>query len=119
MAGQLRAQLPGQATLRDAARLQVQDYASSGAWMMASPHVIQAATDAHFDSVTYKLSLKWWLGLPLIGGRYVGAPCPLCQEPLDSYGDHLLCCKHNQPIKRHDQLVKVVMSICEEAYISL
>ena len=61
----------------------------------------------------YRLLLRWWLGIKVVSGDS-GAPCPLCAEPLDPYGDHLLCCKKNRLVQRHHAVRDALATVFRE-----
>ena len=66
-----------------------------------------------FPPTHYRVLLRWWLGIPLHAGDS-GRPCPLCAAPMDTFGDHLVSCKHNKLTQRHhgvrDALAQVLQS---------
>ena len=84
---------------RDQARLWEQQEGLGTAFMAVVPH---DALHTTISSDTYRLGLKWWLGLPLIqptpGKPFV---CPGCATPLDTFGDHLVCCRRTNFARRH------------------
>ena len=45
--------------------------------------------------------LKWHLGMPVLRPEKAGTACPLCQKPLDIFGDHAVTCQKNNLWKRH------------------
>jgi hypothetical protein len=58
----------------------------------------------------YRLALKWWLGMPLLD-VLSRVRCHGCNQYLDIFGDHFLCCKHNNFTKRH-QAVQEILAAC-------
>ncbi len=88
--------LMDQATVRDAIRLsQIAGPASSG-WMAARP---SASLGLSFDPATYRVR---HLRIPLLPPSLEGSPCHLgCGSPVDSYGDHVVCCRKNKAWERH------------------
>jgi hypothetical protein len=105
--------LMDQATVRDAIRLsQIAGPASSG-WMAARP---SASLGLSFDPATYRVLLRWHLGIPLLPPSLEGSPCPLgCGSPVDSYGDHVVCCRKKQSMGEapwHTILPKPVLAEC-------
>ena len=61
----------------------------------------------------YRLLLHWWIGTKIVPGDG-GAPCPLCGEPLDPFGDHLLCCKKNKLVQRHNAVRDALALVLKE-----
>ena len=55
--------------------------------------------------------LKWWLGLPVLSGAD-SPECPSCGEALDSFGDHLLCCRKGGFYQRHSAIVGLLWHLC-------
>ena len=49
--------------------------------------------------------MKWWLGCPLFPA-HTHPQCPLCGDSMDSFGDHLLCCKKSGFLQRHSAIVR-------------
>ena len=43
----------------------------------------------------------------------IGTPCPQCQTPLDSLGDHAVCCMHNFIGQRHVALQDSLMGLVQ------
>ena len=87
------------ATVRDAARLRLQKMPHTTAWMAVTPN---EGLGQKMDGREYRYLAKWWLGRPLFEGT--NATCPCCEETMDPYGDHLVSCKFNQPVARHNAL---------------
>ena len=56
-----------------------------------------------FSPHDYRVALQWWLGLTIMDLED-GAICPGCKAQLDEFGDHLLCCKHNNFCTRHAEI---------------
>ena len=48
--------------------------------------------------------LRWWLGLPILPTGLTLPGCPLCQEPVDPFGDHFVCCDQSGSTRRHNAL---------------
>ena len=51
--------------------------------------------------------------MPLMADALVGTPCPQCQTPLDSLGDHAVCCMHNHIGQRHVALQDSLMGLVQ------
>ena len=85
--------------LRDNARLQLQRMPHTTGWMTVTPN---EGLGHKLDGRDYRYLIKWWLGRPLIING--ASRCPCCEGPLDPLGDHLVTCKLNQPVQRHNAL---------------
>ena len=88
-------------SLRDRVRLGLQQARGTTQWMQVAP---SEALGSKVAGPEYRALIRWWLGVPFLSGTEVGAPCPLCSEPMDAFGDHLVCCKKNGPWQRHNAL---------------
>ena len=99
---------------RDQARL-LEQQGGVGASFMAATPAHHSRTKIPSDQ--YRLGLRWWLGKPLIslGGSADELKCPGCQESLDPFGDHLLCCKRNNFQKRHMAVQLALAEILDES----
>jgi hypothetical protein len=86
------------ATERDQCRLKLQGMPHTTAWMM---HVPNGGLGRRMEPSEYRIVLKWWLGMRLVGGD-AGGPCPCCGESMDTMGDHMVSCNHNHLARRHD-----------------
>jgi hypothetical protein len=84
---------------RDAIRLSQTIGPGSSGWMAAPPSPSLGLT---FDSSTYRVLLRWHLGIPLVPASLEGAACPLgCGTTVDTFGDHMVCCRKNKAWERH------------------
>jgi hypothetical protein len=55
-----------------------------------------AALGLAYNSPSYRVLLKWHLGIPLVPVILEGATWSLsCGTPVDTFGDHMVCCKRN------------------------
>ena len=99
------------ATNRDIPRLLSQKDGNGASWMATRP---SRANNTIIPSHYYQLSLKWWLGLPVSPQN---TNCPMCQQPMDIYGDHLICCKHNNFTRRHTAIQNVLTDALSVAHI--
>jgi hypothetical protein len=97
---------------RDSARLRCQDSTSAGAWSRAPPSVA-LATKIGRDS--YRLMIRWHLGMPVLAQSQAGKPCPLCGEALDIFGDHAAVCRRNNLWKRHFLLQDFMLRLTRAA----
>lgn len=98
---------------RDQARLLEQGN-SLGSSFMAVPPL--AATCTIIPSDLYRLGLRWWLGIPLIG-EPGDAPskCSGCTAELDPFGDHLLCCRRLNFTRRHQGVQEGLVELLAKA----
>ena len=84
---------------RDAVRISQSSGPISSGWMAARP---STALGLAFDGPTYRVLLKWHLGIPLLPEPLEGSRCPLgCGAVVDAYGDHMVCCQRNKAWERH------------------
>ena len=95
---------------RDQARL-LEQASGIGASFMCVPPSPGLHTTIPADE--YRLALKWWLGLPLIEEPHASR-CPGCQQWIDIFGDHLLCCKRNNYTDRHAAVQEALASCLTE-----
>jgi hypothetical protein len=86
-------------TLRDHARLALQKMPHTTAWMNVIPNV---GLGQKMEGREYRYLVKWWLGRRLLEGD--NNACPCCEESMDPFGDHLVSCRFNQPVARHNAL---------------
>ena len=64
------------------------------------------ALDLHLAPEEFVTAAKFCLGLPLFPAH---GPCPTCQRPSDTMGDHALCCSTGgERIARHDGVCKAI-----------
>ena len=46
--------------------------------------------------------LRSWLGVPILNSKAAGSKCcPLCESPIDIFGDHAVSYNRNGPWVRH------------------
>ena len=63
----------------------------------------------------FRNSVAYRLGVPVINEDM---PCPLCQQPINVYGDHAVCCmKEGDVIIRHNSLRNLVNSIATDGML--
>jgi hypothetical protein len=96
--------------VRDRCRLRLQSMPHTTAWMQTVPH---KGMGVQLGAAKYRLLLRWWLGIKVVQGDG-GAPCPLCGESLDPFGDHLLCCKKNKLVQRHNAVRDALAMVFRE-----
>ena len=64
----------------------------------------------------FRICVAYRLGVPVINED---TPCPLCQQPINVYGDHAVCCaKEGDIIIRHNSLRNLVHSIAKDGMLS-
>ena len=97
---------------RDLVRLNCQDKGVSSGWMKHPPH---SATNSIVAPGDYQLGLRWWLGIPLLQDLPDNTPCPRCAATLDPFGDHLVCCKHNNFSARHGAVQECLLEFLRDA----
>jgi hypothetical protein len=96
---------------RDQSRLLEQANGVGHAFMSVPPN---NALHFSFPSDSYRLGLKWWLGVSLFGETDPAA-CPGCSAEVDLFGDHLLCCPRNDFQKRHVAVQEVLADLLQAA----
>jgi hypothetical protein len=94
--------------LRDRLRLKLQAQPHSTAWMDVVSGVGPVEAYPPRD---YRTLLRWWLGLPLFPGDSAQL-CPFCHDAMDSFGDHLVSCKHNKLTERHHDVRRALAKSC-------
>jgi hypothetical protein len=64
----------------------------------------------------YLTCVRRLLGLPVISAP---APCPLCKQTMDVYGDHALCCKKSSDtITRHNRVRNLIFQFADMGLLS-
>ena len=97
---------------RDQARVALQQSQRGAAWLAVSPSV-GLGTELNNDEC--RLLLRFWLGAPLIPSQWQGAACPLCNQVLDTMGDHMVCCNKNDIKQRHSVLQGALSDLAQLA----
>src|SRR6185295_6480537 len=82
------AKLKATANPRDA-QLNRLDSPHANAWLSARPSCMDG-TDTVLPPRIYRTAVARLLGQPVFSSS---APCPLCEQTMDLFGDHSLCCK--------------------------
>jgi hypothetical protein len=100
--------------LRDKQRYTLQRMPGTTSWMVITPN---QGLSQKLESRNYRILLKWWLGISLSSYADQGR-CPCCEEQMDSFGDHLVSCKYNQPQARHNALRNALAEALKEFNIS-
>jgi hypothetical protein len=97
--------LISRAAPRDAQRLRRLDVEHANAWLSALPSCIDGK-DTVLPPRVYLMAVRRLLGLPVAPGE---APCPFCQQIMDIYGDHAVCCrKSSDLITRHNRVRNLI-----------
>jgi len=64
----------------------------------------------------YLTCVRRLLGLHVLSAP---APCPLCKQTMDVYGDHALCCKKSSDmITRHNRVRNLIFQIADVGLLS-
>ena len=85
----------------------------SNSWLNIAAHgpqVPQCDGPKHFQTL-----LKWRLILPLCSDFLCPPPCPGCNQQLDFFGDHSLCCQKMGLYSRHNSVCDVFLQAFREA----
>ena len=101
-------------TPRDQARILEQQGGVGTAFMSVTPDTNLATT---FPTDSYKLGLRWWLGVPIMElDPTEGSPtlCPGCGKTVDVFGDHLLRCIRLNFSRRHNALQDCLSVLLQE-----
>lgn len=96
-----RSRLQSHGPVRDRARLICQNGGFANAWMKALPC---KALRTDIPDREYRLLLRWWLGVAILPTTAPLPGCTLCGEPVDPFGDHLICCARNGCTRQHTSL---------------
>ena len=112
MGRQVMTRLLDTSSPRDQARLLDQANGLGTSFMSVPP---SEALKTIFHPDTYRLALRWWLGVPLLAADGSKVSCPGCQGDVDPYGDHLLCCPRNNFTARHAAVQETLVSYLVEA----
>ena len=100
--------------LRDQCRLRLQTMPHTTAWMQVVPN---EGLRLSFSGSEYRILLRWWLGIPLLSGD-AAQPCPLCSEPMDAFGDHLVNCSKNHKTERHNNVRNALADVLKTFGVS-
>jgi hypothetical protein len=91
------------------------DSPHANAWLTARPSVMDG-NDAILPPKVYRTAVARLLRQPVYSNS---APCPFCQQTMDIYGDHSLCCKKNgDRITRHNRLRNLVFKFADIGLLS-
>ena len=85
----------------------------AGDWLTALP---SPNLGLHFLSPEFRVSLCYWLGVPLSAS---GQDCSICLRPADPFGDHAVACGGNgDRIYRHNNLRDIIFTAAQSAALS-
>ena len=87
----------------------------SGHWV--APGAPKRALGSVIPDTDFRSLCRWWLGMPLLPEGVTLPPCPLCQAPLDPFGDHFVVCKWNGLTRRHNALRDEWARVLSQAHI--
>ena len=107
--------LIARAAPRDAQRLRRSDVIHANAWISALPSAMDGK-DTVMEPRVYLTAVRRLLGLPVYS---VPAPCPFCQQTMDIFGDHAVCCKKSgDMITRHNRVRDLVADFEGGAFVT-
>jgi len=107
--------LISRASARDAQRLRRSDVIHANAWISALPSSADGK-DTIMEPRVYLTAVRRLLGLPVSS---VPAPCPFCQQTMDVYGDHAVCCKKSGDlITRHNRVRDLIAEFARVGLLS-
>ena len=102
--------LVARAGRRDTQRLRRLDVDHANAWSSALPSFVDGK-DTVMAPRVYLTCVRRLLGLPVLSAP---APCPLCKQTMDVYGDHALCCKKSgDMITRHNRVRNLIAQFAD------
>ena len=85
----------------------------AGKWLNCPPI---PALGLHLRGEEFVIAVKVRLGMPVYDAV---RPCPLCDRPCDTLGDHSLCCgTGGEHTRRHDLLRNCIYNLVVEAGLS-
>ena len=100
---------------RELIRFQLQQDELAISWLGAAPSRAQGTV---IETETFRSLLLWHLGIPLLGTQFAGSPCPLCLAPMDTWGDHLVCCGRNGLWRRHFAVQAYLLKALQDAGVA-
>ena len=111
----LRDKLRTAGSPRDAQRLSRLDSPHANAWLSARPSSMDGK-DTILPPKIFRTAVARLLGQPVFSSS---APCPLCQQTMDLFGDHSLCCKKSgDRITRHNNLRNLVFKLADTGLLA-
>jgi len=107
--------LKAAASVRDAQRLSRLDSPHANSWLSARPSCMDGK-DTVLAPKIFRTAVARLLGQPVYSSS---APCPLCKQTMDLYGDHSLCCKKSgDRITRHNNLRNLVFKLADTGLLA-
>ena len=98
---------------RDGVRLLYQNKGFGAGWMKSRPSV---ALQSIITPDEYRIGFRWRLSVPLLPDIPDISPCPRCSAAVcDRFGDHLMCCKHNNFTARHGAVQDCLLEFLTQA----
>ena len=95
--------------------LQRLDSPHANAWLSARPSSMDGS-DCILPPRIFRTAVARLLGQPVFSNSL---PCPLCEQTMDLYGDHPLCCKKSgDRITRHNRLRNLVPASSPQSWKS-
>jgi len=100
---------------RDAQRLSRLDSPHANSWLSARPSSMDGK-DTILPPKIFRTAVARLLGQPVFSSS---APCPLCEQKMDLFGDHSLCCKKSgDRITRHNNVRNLVFKLADTGLLS-
>jgi len=99
---------------QDVPRLEVKRAGKAGGWLSA-PSV--AGQGLCLAGANYCTLLKWHLRVPLLPADCAGRPCPLCDGPVDMFGDYSVSCKTSDFADRRRSVLSYFCDVFNQARI--
>jgi hypothetical protein len=97
---------------RDQHRLIEQSNSIGTVFMSVRP---SASAKTTIPTDTYRLGLRFWLGMPVVEASSMPLSCPSCRADVDEHGDHMMCCRHNNFTRRHAAVQEGLAVLLREA----
>lgn len=87
----------------------------ANAWLAAVPSYVDGA-DFRLPPKHFGVAVRRLLSIPV---HTDVSPCPFCQQTMNKFGDHSLCCKKGgDNITRHNRVRNLVDKIAEDGHLS-
>ena len=99
---------------RDSQRLSRLDSPHANAWLSARPSSVDGR-DTILPPKIFRTAVARLLGQPVFSSS---APCPLCEQKMDLYGDHLCCKKSGDRITRHNNVRNLVFKLADTGLLA-
>ena len=86
----------------------------SGSFITAVPSE-EDGQDCLLKPRLFRIAVAYRLGLPVLSYEI---PCPLCKQPINTFGDHAICCaKKGDLVTRHNAVRNLVYSIASDVLL--